>query len=83
MTASFLEALEFVDWIRAGFAGWRYLVSVSFRRETHMRWKQASTVRVLWDVACGVAGIAFTLLVVSVVVSLFAGWDWIQRLVVT
>jgi hypothetical protein len=82
MAALFLETLEFIDWIRAGFAGWRYLVSASFRRETHTRWKQTSTVRVLWDVVCGIAGIAFTFLIVYVVVSLFAGWDWIQRLVV-
>ena len=81
MPASFLEALEFINWMRAGVAGWRYLVSSSFRHETHARWKHESRARVLWDVVCGVAGIAFTLLIGYVVISSFTGWNWIQRLV--
>lgn len=82
MPALFLEALEFIDWVRAGLAGWRYLASPSFRRQTHERWKCAGAMRILWDVVCGVAGIAFTFFVVYVVISLFAGWNWIERLVV-
>ena len=34
----------------------------------------------VWDVVCGVAGIVFTLLLLYAVISLFAGWDWIQRI---
>jgi hypothetical protein len=81
MPASVIEALEFIDWFRAAFAGWRFLVSASFRRQTLERWKNASWLRVFWDVMCGIAGFAFSWFLVYVVISLFAGWDWIQRLV--
>ena len=79
MPASIFEALEFTDWFRAAFGGWRFVFSASFRRETRARWKHESSLRIVWDVLCGLAGIAFTLLLVYVVISLFAGWDWIQR----
>ena len=74
MPASFLEVIELFDWVWAGIAGWRYLVSPSFRRETHERWKRQSAGRVFLDIACGIAGVAFTLVVLYVIVSLFAGW---------
>lgn len=80
MPASIFEAVEFVDWLRAGVAGWRYLFSSSFRAETHARWRQETPLWVLSDILCGVAGIAFTLVIVYLVISLFSGWDWIQRL---
>ena len=76
-----LEALEFIDWLRAAFGGWRFVFSTSFRCETRERWKRQSWLWIVWEVVCGVAGIAFTLLLVYVVVSLFAGWDWIQRII--
>ena len=79
MLASIFEALEFMDWVRAAFGGWRFVFSASSRRETRARWEHESWLRIVWDVSCGVAGIAFTLLLVYVVISLFAGWDWIQR----
>ena len=75
------EALEFIDWFRAAFGGWRFVFSASFCRETRARWKHESSLRIVWDVLCGVAGIAFTRLLIYVIISLFAGWDWIQRVV--
>ena len=80
MPASIFEALEFIDWLRAAFGGWRFLFSASFRWETCARWKDESTVRMLWDIVCGVAGIASTLFLAYAIISLFAGWDWIQRI---
>lgn len=79
MPTSIFEALEFIDWLRAAFGGWRFVFSASFRRETRARWRHESSLRIVWDMSCGVAGIAFTLLLVHVVISLFAGWGWIQR----
>jgi hypothetical protein len=61
-------------------SGWRYVASPAFRRKTHARWKDQSVLRVLWDVVRGIAGIALTLLLLYVLISLFAGWDWIQKL---
>ncbi len=81
MSASLFEALELVEWLQAAVAGWRYLFSHSFRNQTHFRWRQQSRWRVTWDVICGLAGIAFTCLILYVIISLFVGWDWIERLV--
>lgn len=78
--AALFEGLEFIDWLRAALAGWRYLLSGSFRDQTHARWRQETTPRVIWDIVCGVAGIVFTFLVLYVVISLFARWDWLERL---
>ena len=84
MPADFLEALELIDWFRAATAGWRYLLSRSFRQAIHARWKNECplrVIRVIRELLCGIAGIAFTLLLGYLMVSLFAGWDWPQRLV--
>ena len=74
MAGSLLEALDLVDWAKAGLAGWRYLFFASFRRKTHQRWKLEGTGRVVWDVICGLAGVAFTLLVLFWLVDLTAVW---------
>ncbi len=68
-----------VDWLRAGFAGWRYAFSASYRRQMRERWKHKSWPYIAWDVVCGLAGVAFTMLIVYVIISSFAGWDWIQN----
>lgn len=81
MPASPFEALELAEWMQAAGAGWRYLFSRSFRNRTHSRWQQQSRWRVAWDVICGLAGIALTWFLLYVIISLFAGWDWIERLV--
>ena len=79
MPWSAFEALEFIDWFRAALAGWRFLFSSAYRGETRHRWSHESAFRVIWDISCGIAGIAFTLVLVWVLVALFAGWDWLTR----
>ena len=69
-----LETLEFIDWLRAAFGGWRFVFSTSFRRGTAVRWEHERWLRKFWDIVCGVSGIAFTLFLVYVLISLFAGW---------
>lgn len=81
MPAFPFEALELAEWVQAAGAGWRYLCSRSFRNRTHSRWQQQSRRRVAWDVVCGLAGIALTCFLLYVIISLFAIWDWIERLV--
>jgi len=68
-----IEAIEFIDWFRAVFGGWRFVFSPSFRQKTRARWKDESWLRIAWDVLCGVAGVAFSLLLVYVIISLLAG----------
>jgi len=81
MPGSIFEAFEFIDWFRAAFGGWRFVFSPSFRLEMRARWKHETRLRLVWDVVCGVAGIAFTLLLVYFLIGLFAGWNWMQRVV--
>ncbi|UUZ47392.1 hypothetical protein LP420_29400 [Massilia sp. B-10] len=37
-----LDAVDFVGHCIEGLAGWRYVLSPSFRRRTHMRWQSQS-----------------------------------------
>jgi hypothetical protein len=69
-----LEFLEFIEWFVGAFAGWRFIFSPSFRRKTRARWKQATRLRVVTDIFCGIAGIAFTAFLIYLIVGLFAGW---------
>lgn len=55
------DALEIVDWIANGFAGWRYLFSSSFRRRTHARWKAEGRGTALIDIVFGASGMLVTL----------------------
>ena len=64
MVMSALEALEFIDWFRAAFAGWRFMFSSTYRAEIRERWRNERVWYVVWDVLCGLAGITFSLLVV-------------------
>jgi hypothetical protein len=76
---SLFDALEFTDWFRAAFGGWRFIFSASFRSQMRERWKHESWLYITADVLCGLAGIAFSLLIAYAVISGFAGWDWPQR----
>ena len=58
------ELAELFDWIRAPFAGWRYLFSPSYRKTKDNDWKNEKTVYIVWDVCCGLAGIIFSLLII-------------------
>lgn len=68
-----LEALEIIEWFVAAFAGWRFIFSPSFRRQTRARWKQATRLRVVTDIVCGIAGIAFTAFLIYFIVDLVQG----------
>jgi hypothetical protein len=71
---------ELLDWLRGALAGWRYLFSSSYRQQIHSGWKSDRWYYIAWDVVCGVAGLAFSLFLLYLVVSLFAGLDWPARL---
>jgi len=59
MPADFLDLIEVVVY---AFYGWRYLLSPSFRAQTHMRWKAEGALSIFFDILFGVFGIALTLL---------------------
>ena len=67
------ELGEFLDWIGAAFAGWRYLFSPSYRKCKNSEWKNEKTAYIVWDVCCGLAGIIFSLLVIYVAYEIMVG----------
>jgi hypothetical protein len=58
------ELAELFDWIRAAFAGWRFLFSSSYRITKNNDWKNEKTAYIVWDVCCGLAGIIFSPLII-------------------
>ncbi len=71
---------ELFDWFRAAFAAWRYLFSSSYRRQVHERWRSEGRFYIAWEIICAVAGFALTIFLGYVLVSLFARFDWLSRL---
>jgi hypothetical protein len=72
---SLFDTLEFADWFRATLGGWRFIFSPSFRRQMRDRWKHESWLYITMDVLCGLAGIAFSLLIAYIVIGGVAGWE--------
>ena len=60
---------EFFEWLYAAFSGWRYLFSSSYRQKKNQEWKSEKVLYVIWDVICGLAGVAFSIMIIYVVVS--------------
>ena len=71
---------ELLDWLLSASAGWRYVFSPSYRQDVHAEWQSERWYYVAWDVICGVAGVAFSLFLLYLAVSAFAGLDWLARL---
>jgi len=57
------EIGEILEWGLAAFAGWRFLLSSSYRKSKRADWKNENAIYVVWDFCCGLAGIAFSLLI--------------------
>jgi hypothetical protein len=72
---------ELVDWCRAVFSAWHYLLSASYRRKVHEGWRFETRFYVAWDILCGLAGFTFTLLFGYLLVAVLVGFDWLPRLV--
>ncbi len=66
------ELNELHGWLRAGTAGWRFLFIRSYRQQIMSGWRFERWYYVAWDIACGLAGIAFSLLLVVALVYLIA-----------
>lgn len=67
------DALEIVDWIITGVAGWRYLLSPSFRQRTHARWKAEGRGKAVIEILVACLGMLVTVALGWVVVSLLNG----------
>lgn len=65
--------LEILDWVEDAFAGWRYLISSSFRQRTHKRWKVDGRGKVFIEVLFGGLGVIVSLLLFCVAIVLLTG----------
>jgi len=61
------ELIEAIDIFVTGLAGWRYILSPSYRRQTHHRWKQKTTLHMVLDILGSVIGIFFTVFLVGLI----------------
>jgi hypothetical protein len=67
------DALEFLSWIIDGLAGWRYLISPSFRKQTHERWRREGRATVLLDILLGSLAVIFTLFILGLLILIALG----------
>jgi len=56
------ELCELGGWLRAATSGWRFIFSRTFRVSVIRGWQAEKWYYILWDVICGLTGIAFSLL---------------------
>ena len=66
------ELNELYGWLRAGTAGWRFLFIPAYRLQITSCWRFERWYHVTWDIVCGLAGIAFSLLIVFMLVYIIA-----------
>lgn len=68
------EFIEFVGYSAEGLAGWRYLLSPTYRRRTHERWRTKSRTAVAGEIfVFGVSFVFVTLVIGGVLWWLFFG----------
>lgn len=66
------ELAEAIGRIGEAFAGFRFLVSSSYRAKTKKRWANISKIQILLECVGTIIGIAFVIVVLYVLVSLGA-----------
>jgi len=70
------ELFELYDWMLAATAGWRFVLQPSYRNQVLSGWKEKPWYRVTWEIICGLAGIAFSFLILFALV--YIAWDLIK-----
>lgn len=53
---------EILEWGVVAVAGWRFLLSPSYRRAKIDDWKSENVLYIVWDIIAGMVGIAISLL---------------------
>jgi predicted membrane-bound mannosyltransferase len=64
------ELTEPFDWLIRGGAGWRYLLSKSYRRQVHQRWREQSRLAVAIEIFWVILALLFTTFLAAGVVYL-------------
>ena len=65
---------EIAAWAELGLAGWRYLVSPTYRARKHHDWRHEKVGYVILDVVGGIVGVAVSVAFAGIVVLLV--WTW-------
>ncbi|MBA3037094.1 MAG: hypothetical protein FP814_11455 [Desulfobacterium sp.] len=58
------ETGEIIDWFKTAFGGWRYLFSSTYRKAKNLDWRNEKPIYIVWDLICGIAGVAFSVFLV-------------------
>ena len=67
------DTSELLSWIIDGLGGWRYLLSPSFRKRTHERWRLEGWATALTDVLFGGLALLFTLFLLGLLIAFMLG----------
>ena len=67
------DAFELLNWIVDGLAGWRYLVSPSFRKRTHDRWRRDGRGTALIEIFFGSLAVILTLVLFGLLILFLVG----------
>ncbi len=54
---------EILEWGVVAVAGWRFLLSPSYRKARLSDWKSENVLYIVWDIIGGMVGMAISLLV--------------------
>jgi hypothetical protein len=54
---------EIFEWGLVAVAGWRFLLSSSYRKGKLADWKNEDVLYIVWDVCGGMAGVGFSFLI--------------------
>jgi hypothetical protein len=65
---------EITAWVEPWLAGWRYLLSPTYRARKHHDWSQEQVGYAILDVVGGIVGVAVSVAVAYVVAALV--WFW-------
>lgn len=67
------DAFELLNWIVDALAGWRYLISPSFRKRTHDRWRRDGWATALIEILFGSLALIFTAVLICLLILFLFG----------
>ena len=72
------DLLNSADLIVAAFAGWRYLLSSTYRAHTYERWRCSSRWLITFDILGALFGMAASLFLLGLLASYVFGLGWFR-----
>jgi uncharacterized membrane protein len=72
------DTLNFLDLVASAVAGWRYLLSPSYRARTNARWRHSTRLRIIADITGSVLCMAVSLFLLGLLVCYVFGLGWFR-----